>query len=219
MRNLKFMASFAVAGLASVAFAGGTHVESGDAGDLLGSAQATGAGGALSFITGSTGGADFIDLYMIEVVDPVAFFASTAGDQGAPGSGSADFDTKLWLFDADGFGVVSNDDFGGSPFHSHLTGFADDGTGAAVKAGIYYLAVGGFGDEALSAGGEIFANGTFEEISGPDGPGGGSPLSGWANTGAQGNYNVNLQGVNAIPAPGAIALLGLAGLAGRRRRN
>ena len=218
MRNLKLIASCTAMGVASVALAGGTHTESGDAGHTLGDAQATGSG-ILSFIDGGTGGGDFIDIYLINIIDPIAFYASTAGDQGAPGSGSADFDTKIWLFDADGFGVLSNDDFGGSPFHSHLTGTATDGTGAAAKAGLHYLAIGGFGDEALGGGLPIFDTGSFDEVSGPDGPGAANPLSGWEFDGAQGNYHINLNGVEAVPAPGAIALLGLAGLAGRRRRR
>ncbi|MSR40538.1 MAG: hypothetical protein EXS10_01350 [Phycisphaerales bacterium] len=41
---------------------------------------------------------------------------------------------------------------------------------------------------------------------------------GWAATSGTWSGTVTLHGVNAVPAPGAIALLGLVGLAGRRRR-
>ena len=44
--------------------------------------------------------------------------------------------------------------------------------------------------------------------------------NGYGAAGTSGTFtgSITLHGVNAVPAPGAIALLGLAGLAGRRRR-
>jgi hypothetical protein len=44
--------------------------------------------------------------------------------------------------------------------------------------------------------------------------------NGYGASGTSGTFTgtITLIGVNAVPAPGAIALLGLAGLAGRRRR-
>jgi hypothetical protein len=44
--------------------------------------------------------------------------------------------------------------------------------------------------------------------------------NGYGASGTSGTFSgsVTLHGVNAIPAPGAVALLGLAGLVGRRRR-
>lgn len=44
--------------------------------------------------------------------------------------------------------------------------------------------------------------------------------NGYGATGTSGTFtgSITLHGVNAVPAPGALALLGLAGLAGRRRR-
>jgi len=44
--------------------------------------------------------------------------------------------------------------------------------------------------------------------------------NGYGAAGTSGTWTgtITLIGVNAVPAPGAIALLGLAGLAGRRRR-
>jgi len=44
--------------------------------------------------------------------------------------------------------------------------------------------------------------------------------NGYGASGTSGNWtgSITLIGVNAVPAPGAIALVGLAGLAGRRRR-
>ena len=44
--------------------------------------------------------------------------------------------------------------------------------------------------------------------------------NGYGASGTSGTWtgSITLIGVNAVPAPGAIALVGLAGLAGRRRR-
>ena len=45
--------------------------------------------------------------------------------------------------------------------------------------------------------------------------------NGYGGSGTSGNWSgtITLHGINAVPAPGALALLGLAGLAGRRRRG
>ncbi|MSR70349.1 MAG: PEP-CTERM sorting domain-containing protein, partial [Phycisphaerales bacterium] len=44
--------------------------------------------------------------------------------------------------------------------------------------------------------------------------------NGYGAAGTSGTFtgSITLHGVSAVPAPGAIALLGLAGLVGRRRR-
>ncbi len=211
----------AAASLSGAAMAGGSWSEAGDAGQSLADAQLVSGVGGLATITGSTGGDDFVDLYQIVINDVDAFIASTAGDQGGFG-GSASYDTKLFLFDASGLGVVANDDFDGFPFHSELTGTPDDGSGlpGLVSGGVYYLGISAFGVDAISASGNIFDIADFDEISGADGPGGLDPLSDWdIGFAGQGEYEIALQGVSFVPGPGALALFGLAGLAGRRRRQ
>ena len=71
--------------------------------------------------------------------------------------------------------------------------------------------------------GETFDQVLPTEISGPDGLGGGDPISGW--TGDEGTfkgaYRIALQGAEfaEIPAPGALSLLALASFTMRRRRR
>jgi hypothetical protein len=50
-------------------------------------------------------------MYAIYIEDPATFSATTVG--------GATFDTQLWLFDANGKGVVANDDSGGNSAVAH----------------------------------------------------------------------------------------------------
>lgn len=219
------MSKTAIAVAAGLAFAtvayGGGWTEQGDAGDLPGSAQITNGSGPLLSITGSTGGGDGVDMYAIFIDDPVNFIASTAGAGGGFG-GNATFDTQLWLFDANGFGLLGNDDFPGASFRSEIRFPAADGPNAGQfpGPGNYFLAISGFNNDPLSQGGAIFNQQSFTQISGPDGPGGGLPIIGWSGGGATGNYTIALQGASfKIPTPGALSLFGIAGLAAIRRRR
>jgi hypothetical protein len=221
------MASFAkgVALVAALAFVSGvsaqTYVESGDAGNLPATAQTATGSGTLTGIAGSTGGGDTEDMYLINIRDFSAFQAGTDPAAGSAG-GSASFDTQLWLFDTSGNGILGNDDCpGGCPgFHSHLSGpTPTDGQPGLTANGNYYLAISGFGNDPNSAGGAIFNQATFAELSGPDGPGGGSPISGWMGGGATGSYTIGLSGANFVPEPATLGLVALGGLAVLRRRR
>ena len=129
------------------------------------------------------------------IVDPVAFRASTdAGDCvviEAPPSvvcGSAGFDSQLWLFriDAgDGLGLLANDELADGSLSSRIVTPATDGSGAAILVpGDYLLAITAYDNDPTSAGGLIFdvPAGSRTEVSGPDGPGGGDPHTGWTGT-------------------------------------
>jgi len=200
-------------GLAGLALATSAQAqiwtEVGDANELA--AQVTLGTGPLLEIRGSTsvasGDLTGVDLYKIYVRDWTAFSASLAG---------ATWDTQLFLFTSAGMGIACNDDTGG------LTSTLP--VGNALYAGRtgpekVMIAVSGYNRDPVSAGGLIFPN-TFSGVHGPTGVGGGSPLSGWTGTPARGDYVLRLTGCEYwVPAPGATALLGLAGLiAGRRRR-
>jgi hypothetical protein len=73
----------------------------GDAGELPETAQSTGSG-ALTAIRGEME-ADGVDMYAIYISDPSVFSATLRC--------GALFDTQLFLFDANGRGVVHNDDY------------------------------------------------------------------------------------------------------------
>lgn len=141
----------------------------------------------------------------------VAWFTFDTGDIAAGmnaldiftgGSGIAD--TEIGLYDSAGNGIAIDDDGFGSTLQSLLTfgngagtlagdpsGDEGDGRDGDLAAGTYYLAVGAFNTTFGATGWDVTSVSTTE-----------------------GDYKVTF-----IPAPGAVALLGLAGLAGTRRRR
>ncbi|MCZ6697685.1 MAG: hypothetical protein O7D94_01990, partial [Planctomycetota bacterium] len=137
--------------IASPACAGGTHNEmtvGSDAGSLPSTAQPAFGVGSLGTIIGQTGLegviTDFQDMYIIRIVDPMNFTATTVGT----GTDNA-FNTQLWLFDINGRGLLANDDDAsqtGMPEQGHSTipFMANDGTGQTIPAvGTYFLAISG----------------------------------------------------------------------------
>lgn len=117
----------------------------------------------------------------------------------------SDFDTEIGLFDSFG-ALIANDDDGGVGLDSLLSGLQ-------LPAGQYFLSVSGFNTNfnnsgfgavptATSAGGTIAGNVN------------GVALSGSVGTGGQQWYRFDV-----VPAPSALALFGLGGLAAARRRR
>jgi RHS repeat-associated protein len=175
--------------------------ELGDAGALPNEAQTVHGSGPLLAIHGQTDPEDAIDLYQILIQNPDTFSAATTLEFG----GGSDFNTHLWLFDESGFGVAANDDCPFAPgTGSCLSNIGPSGQGLLNAPGIYYLAVGGFQSEALSDGGPIFQLAFPQEISGPDGPGGGLALSNWNFQRVPGTYFVSLSGTSFIDGGGCI---------------
>jgi len=172
----------------------------GDAGSGIVTAQTVVGMGSLNTVSGSLseggfGAGDFQDVYLIRISAPSAFLAATT----IAGGGAADFNTQLWLFDFFGTGIVGNDDASTADVGSLLRGAATDGSGAQVTTpGLYYLAISGFDSDPVSPGGAIFDQVTTTEISGPDGPGGSIPLSGWDAEGQTGEYTIVLSGVEFV---------------------
>jgi hypothetical protein len=183
----------------------------GDAGSTPSSAQTTTGQGVLMRVKGEVTGAaalvgvDLEDMYLIRICDPESFRASTFFAEG----GSADFDTRLWLFrfdpeaPANARGVVANDNRPGGPatLLSFINSAPSDGSPPLEDPGLYYLAISGTPRDPRSApgpAGEIFSLASMTEISGPDGPGGGDPIMGWQTVeppAAFGAYEIALAGV------------------------
>jgi hypothetical protein len=172
-----------------------THQEQGDAGDLPETAQATGTdtNTQLDAIRGSLE-ADGVDMYVIYISDPASFSATTVNN-------TTNFDTQLWLFDAEGKGVVFNDDEVGSTFSRSRI---DNTTGCLTNrpAGIYYIAVSRYNRDAVGCEDRpIWADTPFRTVRCPDGPDATSRVAGWSGTTAiSGNYEITLTGAFTAPA-------------------
>jgi hypothetical protein len=152
--------------------------EQGDAGDLPETAQSTGSG-TLSQIQGSLDVND-VDMYAIYITDPAAFSASTVG--------GATWDTQLFLFDANGVGVVAEDDTGG------LQSTIDNTAGCITAPGLYYLAITRYNKDPLGCndGGLWSTN----DNNCPNGPESSSRVNSWtSSTGTAGSYTIFLTGV------------------------
>lgn len=180
-----------------------------DAGNTLTTAaKAKGTGGTIQSIagtlTGNGGGftarsgeeGDFQDLWLIYIDDPAAFSASTV-----PGQGSATFDTRLFLFRADGRGLLYANDSQGS-LQSFLGNEATKGDIKIDAPGIYCLGITGNPVQprtTLNA--PMFPKVGGDGIAGATIAGQASPLEGWAPfAGATGEYVIRLTGVKGIPA-------------------
>jgi MYXO-CTERM domain-containing protein len=211
----RILALVAAMGAAASAF-GQVHNETTDAGDMPGTSQAAVGVGPLTDIFGSVSVTSDADMFLIEITNPAAFSATT---NIAPGTM---VDTTLYLFNLDGTGIAKNDDVSGSNFLSDMP--VGNVAYASLVPGQYYLAVAGFAfapfwnNPPATLADLMFDVNAFTGVQTPQNPG---PIQGWANAGMydSGTYHITLTGASMVPTPGALALLGVAGLvAGRRRR-
>ncbi|GIV06704.1 MAG: hypothetical protein KatS3mg016_2279 [Fimbriimonadales bacterium] len=170
------------------------YQEQGDAGDLPETAQATGTDTTtpLDAIRGALE-ADGVDMYVIYISDPENFSATTVNNE-------TNFDTQLWLFDAEGKGVVFNDDEVGSTLSRSRI---DNSTGCLTgrSAGIYYIAVSRYNRDPLDCEDRlIWQNSPFRAVRCPDGPGAASRVASWSGaTAISGNYEITLTGAFTAP--------------------
>lgn len=194
--------------------------EVGDAGSLRSTAAVPTVTSPVTIIHGSIGPrtSDPVDMYKIMIDDTSLFSAEVFG--GA-------VDTVLFLFDANGFGVLRNDEGQGGGHAPELP----VGSLTGKPAGVYYLAISVYTVEPESVAGLIFPTSFGSgDIDGPTGAGGGSPLIDWTvGTVSQTEsyqYDIQLGGartaVDAVPEPltAGLGLMGLGALAlvGTRRR-
>ena len=189
------------------------YQELGDAGELPATSQGTPAG-ILVGIDGRLSYSGDRDMYAITITDPSIFSAQTV--MGG--------DTQLFLFDAAGYGIFSDDDSGGN-----LLSLLPAGNPAltSLTPGRYFLAISNFNSDPMSVDGFIFGAGNLK---GPIGVGRANPIVGWSPSTAAGySYSIALKGAagavggaSPIPEP-TTALFGLAlagtALSSRRRKT
>ena len=146
----------------------GEFAEMADAGDLVETAQTVNAVGELppESISGELAAGGDVDLFRLSLPEGAVFSASTVG--------GTVIDTTLTLFDAEGRGIIGNDDSQGT-LQSTLP------TQVIGESGEVLLGVSSFPSRPTSEGGEIFDSG-FGNLS-PTGPGADLPLNGEASLG------------------------------------
>jgi hypothetical protein len=132
-------------------------------------------------------------MYAIYIANPANFSASTVN--------GATFDTQLWLFDADGKGVVFNDNAVGTTGSQSRI---DNSSGCLTNRppGVYYLAISRYDRDATGCeGGLIWLSTPFRAVRCPDGAERASRVAGWlGSTAAGGDYTIFLTGAEGATA-------------------
>jgi hypothetical protein len=176
----------ATAALLLVAPVANAASESGDAGDLPVTAQDL-SGEGVVHIDGAFSDPSDVDMYRLCLAGGQTFSASTVD--------GTTVDTQLFLFASTGLGVYGNDDTGAAlqstlPAGHPLT---------PQEPGVYYLAVGPFNRDPVSAGGVIFA--PLGPVFAPTEAGASEPVSGWAGRlSGDGPYRVTVTGAGCAPS-------------------
>lgn len=209
-----------VAPLSAQAF---TFTEIGDAGERLNTAQVvTNGSSPLEAISGTLSGFDdAADLFQIFLTGGQSFSATTVG--------RTNFDTRLFLFNANGAGIYFNDDASSGTLQSTLP---VNSLFTPTQSGVYYLGVSLFDYNPVNAAGErIFpgvadfpidvpAENIFTGVFGATGPGGNAPLDRFdgAILDGGGSYTVAVTGATAVPEPSSMLALLIAGASGAAMR-
>jgi hypothetical protein len=153
-------------------------VETGDAGQLPGTAQAPSGSGSLPGIQGTLTAND-VDMYQINICNEANFSASLVN--------GTTFDTQLFLFTTAGIGVAFDDDT--AVLQSALT------STFVTANGNFLIAVAGYDNDAVDAGAlELWIDTPFNVERAPDGPGAANPVASWSGAGASGPYTLTLTG-------------------------
>jgi hypothetical protein len=201
--------------------------ETGDAGQLVSTAQMpTGDEGRLRNIYGTISTNNDVDLFRIYISNPTTFSAGVS-------STSGNLDSGLILFNESGYALYGNDD---AMLGTRVSSLPADHVNGPQAAGWYNLAIFALGTPPVSGDGFTPDHYMFPNVSSPytqiltaTGPGGASPLTGWAQledtVAINEDYRIRLSGVTVSPVPEPetyamlLAGLGLMGTIVRRRKG
>jgi hypothetical protein len=162
------------------------------------SAQQTFGIGSLDEVTGySEAAIEEKDLFAIRILPGGGISATVTS---TPAS-----DSKLYLFDAAGRGLLGDDDSGVSVNAALPLGHP---ALAPLPEGIYYLGITDYDYLPTSDGGAIFPSGN---LVGPSGPGGAQPQSGWTASGHESSWSYSIRPTGAeyaiaVPEPTGLLL-------------
>ena len=157
-----------VLGLTSLAGAQ-TWNETGDAGDLVSTAQTTLGTGPLTAINGNLASPTDVDLYCIKLTAVPPAGAPLVSLQCVAIQGP-----NVWLFDAAGNGVFSNSTCSGG--NKRILA-----PSVSLPVGTYYVGVSYFGLDPQSSGGAMWTSASPSQRA-PDGPGAAGTLASWAGS-------------------------------------
>ncbi|SET72584.1 PEP-CTERM protein-sorting domain-containing protein [Nitrosospira multiformis] len=201
--------------------------EIGDAGQLVSTAQMpTGDEGRLRNIYGTISTNNDVDLFRIYISNPTTFSAGVS-------STSGNLDSGLILFNEGGYALYGNDD---AMLGTRASSLPAGHVNGPQAPGWYNLAIFALGTPPVSGDGftpdhYMFPNvsSPYTQILTPTGPGGASPLTGWAQlddtVAINEDYRIRLSGVTVSPVPEPetyamlLAGLGLMGTIVRRRKG
>lgn len=197
-----------------------SYIELVDSGQTIGTAQNSGltVGNSTVSIFGTISSAMDADLFQITITTPMNFTATTVG-------GSI-LDTSLFLFNAAGMAIYTNDDASGSTLQSTLPG----GTAFTMMLapGTYFIGISLSGNEPVNSNGQLLFNpyigGNSASVRGAAAglnPNTLAGFNGQTSFSEMGAYRIDLTAV--VPEPSTVALLGAGAIAAvvavRKRRK
>lgn len=184
-----------------------SNAPGGDAGNTIATAfnGNVPGGQVITSLTGTISNSSDVDIWAIRITNPAAFSATHT---------TANFNSMLSLFDANGLPVAMGDDINGT--RGAVTGQF------VPAAGNYFIVFHRANRAPVGINNNLFWNGSPANIErAPDSLGTGS-LAGFTGTVpnlSASTYEITITGGVTLPAPTAVALLGLGGLAANRRRR
>lgn len=219
-RLTKHLALAAALSLALASAKAQVYTEVGDAGQSPGSAQNSGLTqsttvGSTMMILGSFSGQNDADVYMLTLTLPSQVQFSTVNAL-TSGGGMGGLDTALFLFNASGAPIYTNDDANGTTFQSRLPG--NSTFTMSLAPGTYLIAISLSGNEPINASNQLMfaTNPDSTAVRGPASGLNPSTFSGFnsnASFNQSGAYQIDITTV-AVPEPSTVALcvLGLLSL-------